>query len=203
MFRFVREAHKLYHRGITWKPDGIHEVVSKFIPVIFCADSQARWEFLRCSQFTAEFGCTFCYTTGSQIPEVRNQRRYTVGFVNELRTDKEKRMHADTAFRTGKRQFGVQGPSILSRLPEFNLATGVVVESMHNLYLGVIKQHTRLLLENAKGRYYVGTPTQMALIDERQLSIKLPNCISRYPQSIHNHKQYKASQWRNWGYYGL
>lgn len=40
---FVRQANILSTRGITWRPDGVNEVNSKFVPLAHCVDSPARY----------------------------------------------------------------------------------------------------------------------------------------------------------------
>lgn len=84
---------------------------------------------------------------------------------------------------------GVKGISALITLPLFDISKGVIVESMHAVYLGVVKQHMTLLLTSTNALYYVGNPDLCKIIDECLLSIKPPSRRSRKPRSISTHKQ--------------
>ena len=52
----VSELNKLSQEGILWKPDGINEVRSLFIPVCVCADSKARYTFYNMTQYNGRYG---------------------------------------------------------------------------------------------------------------------------------------------------
>ena len=85
----------------------------------------------------------------------------------------------------------VCGFHFLIKLKDFDLSLGVVVDSMHNIFQGVIKQHTELLLfGRAIDPWYRGSSRSKAII--------IPSRISRYPRNIEDCKNCKASEWRNW-----
>lgn len=49
---------------------------------------------------------------------------------------------------------GVKGISSLIALPNFDLVKGILIDLMHALCLGAIKQHTTLLLTEKKTIFY-------------------------------------------------
>lgn len=60
---FVKQANRLSTTGINWKPNGVDEVNSKFIPLCHCVDTPARCGILHMSSFSTDFGCTYCTHT--------------------------------------------------------------------------------------------------------------------------------------------
>ena len=195
----ITELQVLSEEGVTWKPDGITPLISKFTTLICSVDSIARPALLRMTQFNGKYGCTFCYATGRSLPGKGGCRTYPVEENAPDRTDDEIRTHMHQAFEAESKVFGVKGPSVLMLLPEFDLSAGVVNESMHSVYLGVTKQVTEMiLLGKADSPWYVGSPKECALIDERLMKIRPPNRISRKPRPVATIKQWKTSEWRNW-----
>lgn len=69
---------------------------------------------------------------------------------------------------------------------------------MHAILLGVIKQHTQMLLSSFGKEYYVGTPNQLEVINRKLLTFKHPTCITRSPRNINERDMWKASEWRSW-----
>ena len=66
---------------------------------------------------------------------------------------------------------------------------------MHNVYLGVAKQLTEILLfGKADKPWYLDSPRQCALIDERLTKIRLPSRISRKLRPVATLKHLKASE---------
>lgn len=218
---FVEQANKkLYEEGVVWKPDGRSTVTSEFIPVIFCADTPARCQFLRMKQLNGTFGCTYCLIPGT-FPMIKNkkqskkqkstQAKYPCDKKYQRRTHKSIKTDGINALKTGKNIRGVLGPSVLGFLMGFKLDTGCVPDPMHFLWLGVIRQHISMLLEEV-GKienvqkchpWYIGSPENLKQINEISLSIRLPNRISRRPEDIKFYKQYKATAWRNLAYFFL
>lgn len=102
------------------------------------------------------------------------------------------------AYDTCRVVHGVKNISCLVSLPLFNIPKGTIVEAMHAVFLGVVRQHTKLLLTKTNSPYYVGSPDQKTSIDKYLLKIRPPSCRSRKPRSISNYGKWKASEWRNW-----
>ncbi|KAK0160276.1 hypothetical protein PV328_007704 [Microctonus aethiopoides] len=94
--------------------------------------------------------------------------------------------------------YGVKGVSPLAASPEFSICKGMVIEAMHAVFLGVVKQHLNLLLTSFGAPYYIGSPNNKVVIDARLMAIKPPNHRSRLPRSIKTCGQWKASEFKNW-----
>lgn len=85
---------------------------------------------------------------------------------------------------------GVKGVCQFAQLRSFNVVDGVAVDYMHGILLGVSKQLLKLWLDSqfSGEDWYCGS--LIALIDERLLSIKPPNVITRVPRSLEHHRKY-------------
>ena len=192
----IKELRSLYKTGIAWKPDGNNEITSRFVTLICPVDSVARASLLNMTQFNGEFGCTFCYSKG----EVNDfTRTYPIEKNAPSRTHDEIRQDMIEAHESQSKVRGVKGISSLIQLKELDLSKGVVVDSTHNIFMGVVKQHTELLLfGRAIDPWYRGSPRSKTIINRRLKQIKIPSRISRYPRKIDDCKNWKASEWRNW-----
>lgn len=193
----VDELRQLYQKGVTWKsPEGV-EINSKIIVTMGCFDSPARSAVARFKHHNGYYSCLYCYIKGKCVlrkkivfPVQQNFRR--------LRTKLDIERDMCKASEIGWPVKEIKGISSFPTLPVFDISTGVVIDSMHAVYLGVVKHHMSLLLTRTKTPYYIGSPNSCKIIDKCLLSIKPPSCRSRKPRSISICKQWKASEWRNW-----
>jgi len=88
------------------------------------------------------------------------------------------------AVETSKPCLGVEGPSLLSLLLQFDIVHGMVPNYMHCICQGVVRQMARLWFDskNHNEPFFIGKST--SLIDRRLLAIK-PSCsLSITPRSI-------------------
>ena len=85
---------------------------------------------------------------------------------------------------------GVKGVCQFAQLSSFDVVDGVAVDYMHGILLGICKQLLKLWIDSAFSDedWYCGA--MISLIDERLLSIKPPNCITRVPRSLEQHRKY-------------
>jgi len=90
---------------------------------------------------------------------------------------------------------GIKAPSPLLQLPSFDIVNGIAIDSMHCVYLGVVKQLIGLWFNSKHSgqRWYCGNRVEM--VDKRLLEIKPPSVITRIPRSIQHHvKFWKGNQ---------
>ncbi|CAN8017007.1 unnamed protein product [Ixodes persulcatus] len=71
---------------------------------------------------------------------------------------------------------------------------------MHCVLLGVTPQFAEYLfsLTNCRENYYIGSPSVVATVNKRLLSIRPPHCVSRLPRPVGDRSFWKASKWRQW-----
>lgn len=194
---FIEEINKLHQTGVIWRPTAESPLVtSKFMVIIGTVDSPARALLTRTKQFNGLHGCLYCYAEGEQV---NDKRIYPVRHCfGRLRTSKEFKRHAKKACETQQPYLGIKGIPSLVGLPGFDICKGMVVDAMHGMHLGAIRQHTKLLLTSCNAPFYIGSPNIKAEIDRRLLLVRFPKRRSRSTRSITTTSLWKASEWRNW-----
>ena len=83
-------------------------------------------------------------------------------------------------------------------LKYFGLVEGMIPDPMHALFLGVVSQHTTILLTSPNDEYYIGSPSKVTIINKRLQNFKPPKCLTRTPRGIDPYNLWKASEWRSW-----
>ena len=82
------------------------------------------------------------YHIGESVENNSLHRIYSYYGNEDLRTDAEIRSDLLLAYG-GPRVNVVKGPSFLAAFPKYDLGKGAVVESMHNVYLGINRHITK------------------------------------------------------------
>ncbi|XP_026104657.1 uncharacterized protein LOC113076212 [Carassius auratus] len=147
---FVNECIGLHGRGFDWvTSDGVHGT-SKVYALILVSDSVARPLLQNFKQFNGEFGCSFCLQKGTLVERGRGKVRvYPFEENIELRCQSQTLELVMRAVETGTPSAGVEGPSVLSLLPGFDIIEGCVPDFMHSVLLslryGVTLKTTNLL----------------------------------------------------------
>ncbi|KAE8745056.1 hypothetical protein FOCC_FOCC008307 [Frankliniella occidentalis] len=194
---FVDQANNLSVNGVSWKPDGVNTIVSKFVPLCQCVDSKARYVLYNMSQFNAgSGGCTFCNITGVQSGGTRFP---VLPPHNDpaplLRTDKIVKDQMVEAELSGTVIEGVKGVSALMHLQHFKMMGGQGLDDLHACYEGCAKHHTDLLMR-VKGQ--TSLTLRQEVVNSRLRKIKFPSQLSRNVFDIKKKKTWKGSMWRTW-----
>lgn len=85
---------------------------------------------------------------------------------------------------------GFKAPSPLLKLPSFDIVSGIAIDAMHCVFLGVVKQLVGLWFnpKHSGQRWYCGNSVER--VDKRLLEIKPPSVITRIPRSIQHHVKF-------------
>ncbi|CAG5109273.1 Protein of unknown function [Cotesia congregata] len=169
---FTLQMKELFTNRITWNPTPTSEVTSRFVVLASTLDAPARAAVLRMKQYNGYFSC--------------------------LRTDKKLKAAMKFVTKTLEIRNGVKGYSSLTALSLFSITKGVIVETMHSVFLGTVKLHTTILIKSTGAPYYIGNQETLDVINETLLSIKPPSRRSRKPRKIQSYAQWKALDWCNW-----
>ena len=155
----------------------------------------------------AQLGCSRCYKKFSGTVGKMNFS----GFDRENWVARSGSRHAQDAYsllnittntelRNRERELGCRY-SVLLKLPYFDAPRMLVVDPMHNLFLGTAKHFFKFILVETN----IITTADFALIQDRVDSIVTPSDVGRVPRKIiSGFASFTADQWKNWViYYSL
>ena len=196
----IEDAELLANEGIEWKnPSTGVNVTSRVYFVCATCDAVARPIVRNATQFNGAFGCDWCTQEGERVPKGNGfVRCYPFALPEpDTRTLESHEDDARMAVAQGESVHGVKGPSMLMLLPEFNIISGFVVDYMHCVLLGVVRQFVCLWFDsvNHLNAWYIGR--RIHDVNAQLLSICPPSEITRAPRSLHTRKHWKASEWRS------
>lgn len=118
-----------------------------------------------------------------------------------LRTTREYKETGIEASNTGCAQHGIKSLSPLVLLMP-DVVSGVSIDIMHCVFLGVVKKLSRLWFDSSERYNQYSLHDYLDLLDSRLKEIKPPSYIPRVPRSIAEHyKHWKASEWKLWFFY--
>lgn len=122
------------------------------------------------------------------------------------RTHSEVELCAVKALETRTPQYGVKGPSMLSKISHFDLVDGFVPDFLHCALLGVACQLVSLWFEttNHEHPWYIGQPSTLVTYDARVRNVVVPKEVRRLPCSIKTREHWKANEFKTFVlYYSL
>ncbi|XP_039304914.1 uncharacterized protein LOC120357714 [Solenopsis invicta] len=196
---FVDELIILHNEGMKCiTPEHPETINIKVHTLIASVDSVARPLLQNLKQFNGESGCSFCLKKGDRIPFGRRYTRVYCGDIGVPRTTLQHEADCEEAIETNACVRGVKGPSILMKLPVFNIINSFVPDYMHTVLLGVTKTFVCNIWfdpANKDKEWYIGN--KMIEFDKNLCNIKPPCEITRVPRSITERQLWKASEWRN------
>ena len=112
-----------------------------------------------------------------------------------LRTHEETAELAKKAAESGKTVMGVKGISRLFFLPIFDAIKGMVPETMHSVWIGVVRQVVKLWMTDTRAPHYLGNKWRQ--IDAYLLVSKIVDELKRAPRSLKLRANFKAIEFRN------
>ena len=148
-------------------------------------------------QFNGEFGCNWCEFQGVTVANNSGSpvRYCPYRFPVVMQSARNQAAYAVQA-TAGNPVKGVKGMTVADLLPTFNTVRGTVVDYMHSVCRGVMRQMVDLWFDpkNHGESYYIGK--KATLVDERLQLISPPSEIHRSPHDISKQLHWKASEWR-------
>lgn len=192
---FVQQANVLSEEGVKWNYNG-DEITSKAFPLCCDVDAPARAMVLNMKRFNGKSGCNLCFHLTERV---NSQRKYPLLEPPPLdRTHESMIRGMLLSNQNPENDNGHLGASVLMLLNKFDLVKGMIPDAMHAVFLGVVPNHTDLLLQ--RDRIVDGLSIQkcISVIDERLNSIRVPKCIPRIPIGISESGLWIASQWQGW-----
>ncbi len=161
-------------------------------------DAPKRASMQGLKSHAAKAGCPYCYakkTTGYYPASTVNARR---------RTDEELRERAQAIAdgHPAEEDDGIREPSLLRNIPDFDLIHHVPSESMHLMFLGVVRKMLKLMYKqvgvtNKFARYRAEfRPVSLEPLNRELARAKGLSRFSRRPRDFDS-AVYKAEEYRN------
>lgn len=197
---FLRDIREIQDNdGINLKHNGRDY---NFMPFILglCCDIPAKKEVLCTVGHAGRFACNYCLHPGISFKSSTDKKsnvRYLAGTNNyQLRTHKNV---VDTykKFRTTPIN-GIAGVSPMVAARQFDLVSGVSIDYMHAVLLGIMRKMLNLWLDsgNHTKDYYIKKPQQITL-STRLVKQKPISDIIRKPRSLTMKNDFKANEYRS------
>ncbi|KAK3098757.1 hypothetical protein FSP39_022815, partial [Pinctada imbricata] len=179
------------------------------------ADLPARSLLCNSVQYNGSYSCWKCTQRG-ETAQVGRGHTHVFPYIAEnpkgpIRTGLSVINDAKEAIRNQQNKInpktinGIKGPTWLECFPKFNIASGIAIDYMHGLLLGVQKLLLRLWFSTDFSGERFNHYGEISKVDKRLISIKPTLDISRLPRTIENELKYwKAKEFRSFLlYYGV
>lgn len=172
------------------------------------ADLPARSLLCNSVQYNGSFSCWKCLQKGETsergkghthiFPYITANPKGPERTVNDVHRDAQQAMNNLEHRSTGYSVNGVKGPSWLTFFPKYNIVSGISIDYMHGVLLGVQKLMLRLWFSSEFKSKNFSFHKHVQTVDFRLKNLKPTLDISRLPRSIENDLKYwKASEYRS------
>ena len=183
---FLRDYNNLREHGLTYEGTRYNIRLRCWV-----CDAPAR-AFLKCIKgHTGYYACERCQAKGDHI---ENKTIYPADMVYVSRTDEGfAAMAYHNAPNGDNHQNGQWCPLINARL---NCVSDVVVDVMHNVYLGTWKRMLHFLISGSRALCRLSN-NQKTRMNNKLLRLRLPHEFSRQPRTIFEIDRWKATELRS------
>lgn len=204
----LQKTMKELYQGIECQSPGKGSFKCKGILLCGTADLPARSLLCNHMQYNGAYSCWKCEQQGISASVGKGQARV---FPFDIRTPKgpERTVNSVTEnARTAVQNqnagntsnyavMGIKGPSWLLFFPGFNIVTGIAIDYMHGVLLGVQKLLLELWFLPKHNKKPFNIYHKLCEVDKRLLNIHPTLDITRLPRSIQDLKYWKASEYRS------
>lgn len=196
---FINEINKINRIGVDIK---IMSTIQKFdiFPMLCSLDTIAK-DVVQCKkQFNGYCGCSYCLHPGTKVlkqirytnlPNIQNRNH-----IESLNDMKEAQINNIVVN-------GFKKLTPLVAINDFDIVNGFVIDHMHSIDLGVVRQMLELWFDSSNHNqpYYLGL--RVKIIDETFSKISPTQKIAR-KRSIESRHIWKAHEFKNWLlYFGI
>ncbi|XP_066936547.1 uncharacterized protein [Clytia hemisphaerica] len=191
-------------RELTYFGTQINEEVT-IKSMLLCGtfDMPAKASVLNFQQFNAFYGCPKCLQEGETAKTAKNGNVRCFPFnksnpTGPHRTHTETVEHAKEAMIAKNHVKGVKGPTPLMLVPSYDVIRGIGIDYMHAVLLGVTKLLMSMWCDGSHKNEPYSVFQALPQVEDRLLSLKPPNYITRAPRTIKSNLGYwKASEFRS------
>ena len=188
----VKQLNSLQDTPVRWKLRQ-EDIISRVYVISVAVDSPARCLVQGHTQFNGEFGCNWCEQQGVVVAKGRGHARVYPLEQCASRSGLEYKNQVMSRNFTK----GIQTASPLLLLRNFDVVKGLSVDYMHCVLLGVTRTFfSGIWMKCYAEPYYLGK--LIDAVEDRWLSIRVPDEIRRLPRSLRERKYWKATEYKLW-----
>ncbi|KAK3932572.1 PDZ domain-containing protein MAGIX [Frankliniella fusca] len=194
---------KNLEKGISINETSVNKVFVKLL--CGTCDAPARAYFMNMKTFAGFFSCPFCLCRGENSPETDDvtvfpferyfQPRTLQEYHNNVQFAIDNRVLHNKALQNDPRCCGIKGPTYLSYMLD-NMFLATAVDSMHCVYLGVMRQMLNIWTDKANQGKEYSLLSKMKQVNDRILGIEPPHFLDRMPETLDKLIHWKASMLR-------
>ena len=197
---FIEEVKQLSSEGFLWKSSLFRtECITRLIPFCLNCDSVMKPDLNGMTTHSGYSSCPKCTMRGygirtsaggnkiSRIPNFDSSCSivdYPVRSEENLCVNKDGQKFLPT----------------LMHLPNFDIFSCCSIDAMHGVDQGVFRKLFTMLFTETSAKCYVGKQGYR-IASEVMLKIKGVSFITRGPRAMSESQMWKASEWKNWGYF--
>ncbi|CAF0831338.1 unnamed protein product [Brachionus calyciflorus] len=171
---------KMLEFGVT-----VNNEIYKFFCIFGVFDKPARSLILNTILSSGYFGCIKCYHQGTSVSykngfhnifesnQVENELRDNSKYLEDLANSKVTKSNVN----------GIKGETILMKLKFYKTIESTVIDSMHTIFLGVIKKLFRYWFEFSSKEPY-SLKNKKKEINERLQNLRPPSSLNYAPRDI-------------------
>ena len=194
---FVTYMNKLANQGVKCKINNEEQFI-KVHTIFSCVDSAARAPMQGIVQYNDYYGCAWCMHSGVYVPTIRGGCvKYVL--LDELprkRTERETIEHMQESLTSRRPVYGVKRPTCLINLKNFNIISGFVPDSMHQICLGIAEQFLNYWVDTSRMPYSLSND-DITKVDNILSIIKAPSHVARLSLCISDRSWWKAREFEN------
>ncbi|KAK3931698.1 Maintenance of telomere capping protein 2 [Frankliniella fusca] len=192
------EIEKL-NEGVAVKPYGseVEDVISVYLLCGTC-DVPAKADFMNMKSHSGFFSCSKCFIRGEKSDRTGQVTVFPHQDELELRNDENYKMCVNLGINNKDGYKGVFGPSMLAYMFSSSFISGMTVDVMHSVYMGITKQFLRLWFDVKFKDEPFSLHEKIVIVNERLRSLNLPHFVQRLMLDIDKSLCFwKASLCRN------
>ncbi|KAK3921762.1 Nuclear distribution protein PAC1 [Frankliniella fusca] len=170
-------------------------------------DAPARALFMNMKIHSGFYSCPVCYLRGEKADntsptvfpyEEGVKLRNLDDYYQEVKYAVDNKVLINTALQNDNKCCGVKGPTLLSYLVP-NFFSAMAIDSMHCVYLGVMRQLLHLFFDKIHNtnKEPFSIYTKIELVSSRLKHATPPHYLQRNPQTIEKLIYWKASELRS------
>lgn len=188
---FSLYMRRLSTEGMVINLDNVNKTVKAYA-LLCCVDSGARGQIQGLKTHSGYSSCAWCLHPGEWDAVRRHVKFPNLDFIPAKRTHASIVERANLVVRD--RVVAIDGVNAATPLinlgPNFDLAEGQVVEYMHNILLGLVKQFIKWWMKYCDEEYYIGDEETIETLNNKLKLLRPPVEVRRFPRDI--------SAWKHW-----